>query len=378
MFSYPQNLAISLTEEQGMLLDVARGFVRDQAPIEAVRAQLETETGYESRIWQSMVDMGWTGISLPDEVGGAGMGIGSAVPVFEALGGGLLGTPLLSTTIAGQLIWRAAGHKAADWLGRLCGGQIGTVALLDHADWGVPNTGLKLDETGSLSGRKHFVADAGVADIFVVVANENGTPVLALVERNALASDAFSENVLIDLTKRAANVDFTGVTPAYVVRGESVVSALRDTLLLGALLTAAETIGAAGRCLSSITEYLKTRKQFGKLIGSYQALKHPTVDIYVGTENARSFVYHGATIVADEPLSSDVEVACRMAKVAADDVMVYAGDRAVQFHGGFGFTWECDSTLFIRRAQWAQQMYGGAIHHRKRLAALLLDNEEHG
>ncbi|MBL6897295.1 MAG: acyl-CoA dehydrogenase family protein, partial [Luminiphilus sp.] len=76
MFSYPQNLAISLTEEQGMLLDVARGFVRDQAPIEAVRAQLETETGYESRIWQSMVEMGWTGISLPDEVGGAGMGIG--------------------------------------------------------------------------------------------------------------------------------------------------------------------------------------------------------------------------------------------------------------------------------------------------------------
>ena len=141
MFSYSQNLAISLTEEQGMLLDVARGFVRDQAPIEAVRAQLETETGYESRIWQSMVEMGWTGISLPDEVGGAGMGIGSAVPVFEALGGGLLGTPLLSTTIAGQLIWRAAGEKAADWLGRLCGGQIGTVALLDHADWGMPKIG---------------------------------------------------------------------------------------------------------------------------------------------------------------------------------------------------------------------------------------------
>ena len=86
MFSYPQNLAISLTEEQGMLLDVARGFVRDQAPIEVVRAHLETETGYESGIWQSMIEMGWTGLSLPDAVGGAGMGVGSAVPVFEALG----------------------------------------------------------------------------------------------------------------------------------------------------------------------------------------------------------------------------------------------------------------------------------------------------
>lgn len=370
-----QNVAISLTDEQGMLLDVARGFVRDQAPIEVVRAHLETETGYAASVWQGMVDMGWTGLSLPDAVGGAGMGVGSAVPVFEALGGGLLGTPLLSTTIAGQLIWRAAGEKAADWLSRLCGGQIGTVAFLDHADWGVSNTGVALDAAGSLSGQKHFVADAGVADIFVVVANENGAPVLALVERTALAPNALSANVLIDLTKRAANVDFTGAIPAVVVRGEAVVSALRDMLLLGALLTAAETTGAAARCLSSITEYLKTRKQFGKLIGSYQALKHPTVDIYVAMENARSFVYHGATIVADDPLSHDAEVACRMAKVAADDAMVYAGDRAVQFHGGFGFTWECDSTLFIRRAQWAQQMYGGAIHHRKRLAKLLLDTE---
>jgi acyl-CoA dehydrogenase len=373
--SITQNVAISLSEEQGMLLDVARGFVRDQAPIEAVRAQLETETGYDANIWRAMVEMGWTGISLPDAVGGAGMGVGSAVPVFDALGGGLLGTPLLSTTIAGQLLWRAAGEKASDWLGRLCNGEIGTVALLDHADWGVANTGVALDTDGTLSGRKRFVADAQVADLFVVVANESGTPVLALVETSALAPGALSANVLIDLTKRAANVDFTGAKPALVVRGETVASALRDTLLLGALLTAAETTGAAGRCLSSITEYLKTRKQFGKLIGSYQALKHPTVDIYVGMENARSFVYHGATIVSDEVLSRDAEVACRMAKVAADDAMVYAGDRAVQFHGGFGFTWECDSTLFIRRAQWAQQMYGGAIHHRKRLAALLLDEE---
>ena len=101
--SLVQNVAISVTEEQGMLLDVARGFVRDQAPIEAIRSQLETDTGFDPAIWQAMVEMGWTGIALPDSVGGAGMGAGSAVPVFEALGGGLLGTPLLSTTLAGQL-----------------------------------------------------------------------------------------------------------------------------------------------------------------------------------------------------------------------------------------------------------------------------------
>ena len=106
--SVTPNVTMTFSEEQGMLLDVARGFVRDQAPIDVILAQLETETGYDPVVWQSMVDMGWAGIALPDSVGGAGMGVCSAVPVFESLGGGLLGTPLLSTTLAGHLIWRAA------------------------------------------------------------------------------------------------------------------------------------------------------------------------------------------------------------------------------------------------------------------------------
>ena len=372
--SVTPNVTMTFSEEQGMLLAVARGGVRDQAPMDVIRAQLETETGFDPALWQSMVDMGWAGIALPDSVGGAGMGVGSAVPVFESLGGGLLGTPLLSTTLAGQLIWRAAGEAAASWLTRLCSGEVGALALLDHADWGAANCGVSLGSDGCLNGRKCFVADAGVADVFVVVANDNGETILAIVEASSLSSDALSHNVVIALTKRSANVDFTGVAPVEILRGDRVASALRDTLLLGALLTASETTGAAALCLSGITDYLKTRKQFGKLIGSYQALKHPTVDIYVGMENARSFIYHGASVVDDDPLSEDAETACRMAKVAADEVMVFAGDRSVQFHGGFGFTWDCDSTLFIRRAQWAQQMFGGAIHHRKRLAALLLDS----
>ena len=214
-----------------MLLDVARGFVRDQAPIEAVRAQLETDTGYDAAIWQAMVDMGWAGIALPDTVGGAGMGVGSAVPVFEALGGGLLGTPLLSTTLAGQLIWRAAGESAAEWLGRLCSGSVGTIAYLDHADWGAANLGVTLGTDGALMGSKSFVADAGVADCFAVVASDGGEPVLALVERSAMNDSALSENVLIDLTKRAANVDLTGVIPAQVFRGDAVAAALRLSLI---------------------------------------------------------------------------------------------------------------------------------------------------
>jgi alkylation response protein AidB-like acyl-CoA dehydrogenase len=120
-------------------------------------------------------------------------------------------------------------------------------------------------------------------------------------------------------------------------------------------------------------EYLKTRKQFGRLIGSYQALKHPMVELLCSVDAARSFIYHAATLVGPGPLETDAEIACRMAKAQASDTLKFAGDRAVQFHGGMGFTYECDAQLYIRRAQWSQQVFGDAYHHRKRLAPLLLD-----
>jgi alkylation response protein AidB-like acyl-CoA dehydrogenase len=194
-----------------------------------------------------------------------------------------------------------------------------------------------------------------------------------VVDAADLKAGAISVNTLIDLTKRTAQIDFTGVPAKAVLTGEHVVAAIRDYRLLGALLTAAEAAGSAARCLAVIVDYLKTRKQFGKLIGSYQALKHPTVDIYCGVEDARSFCYHAASLLDADSLSHDAEIACRMAKVSAGQTMSYAGDRAVQFHGGIGFTWDCDSTLFIRRGQWSHQVFGDAIHHRKRLASLLLD-----
>lgn len=374
MTSVLGDLSIALTEEQGMLLDVARGFVADKAPIDAVRAQLETASGFDASVWQEMVELGWTGIALPESVGGSAMGVGSVVPVVESLGAGLLGTPLINSTLAGQLLLRAGGASVEPWLQRITEGEIATVALLDSGDWGATNTALDLTADGVLNGRKLMVGDATVADIFVVVCQQDGQPALAVVERSALSDGAVKANTLIDLTKRSGNVDFSGVTAVFSCCGDTVVSALRDFHLLGAMLVAAEAAGSAARCLDGIVDYLKTRKQFGKLIGSYQALKHPTVDIYCGMEDARSFVYHAATHVTDDSLSLDAELACRMAKAQASDVMSYAGDRSVQFHGGIGFTWDCDSTLFIRRAQWTAQAFGDPAHHRKHLGRLLLSD----
>ena len=180
---------------------------------------------------------------------------------------------------------------------------------------------------------------------------------------------------MIDETKRAARVVFDGVEIAQgsLITGAGVAPALRDVKLLGALLSAAEAAGSAAACLDLVVEYLKTRKQFGRLIGSYQALKHPTVDILLAMDAARSHVYHAATLVSATALDDAAECACRMAKVQATEALCLAGDRAVQFHGAMGFTYECDAQLYLRRAQWAQQQFGDAAHHRKQLAALLLD-----
>jgi alkylation response protein AidB-like acyl-CoA dehydrogenase len=206
-----------------------------------------------------------------------------------------------------------------------------------------------------------------------------GESALLLVNRDQLAADAIQPHTLLDETKRAARVSFNGVSvpAAQLLDGAGANAVLRDLGLLGALLVAAEATGSTGACLDTVVDYLKTRKQFGQLIGSYQALKHPTVEMLCQLDSARSLIYHAATLLdeteATGELDTDTEIACRMAKAQAVEALTFAGDRAVQFHGGMGFTYECDAQLYIRRAQYAQQQFGDAWHHRKRLAALLLD-----
>ena len=142
--------------------------------------------------------------------------------------------------------------------------------------------------------------------------------------------------------------------------------AIRDAALLFA---AAEAAGGIAGVLELTVEYLNTRTAFGRKIGSYQSLKHACSEILIGLERTRSHVYHAATLLA---AGENAEIALRMAKVEAGDSMVFAGDRAVQFHGGFGFTYDCDAQLYLRRALWLQYAFGDATHHRRRLADLLL------
>jgi acyl-CoA dehydrogenase len=370
------NTELTFSEEQGMILDTAREFCRDKSSISAVRAQLDSELGYDTATWNEMVALGWLGIALPEASGGSQLGIAGVVPVVECMGRALLGTPFISTTLAAQLIARLGTSELHErLLPGIIEGAPATLALLENSDWGDTQVRCAVDGKGVMHGVKKFVADAGAAQWFAVSVVCEGEHAVAIVSKDQLAPGALRENTLIDETKRAASVDFTGVSvaPENLITGGNVLSVLQDIKLIGALLVAAEATGAAGACLDTVVEYLKTRKQFGKLIGSYQALKHPTVEILTSVDSSRSFIYHAATLMNDDTMDKDAEIACRMAKVQATETLLFAGDRAVQFHGGMGFTYECDAQLYIRRAQWSQQQFGDAQHHRKRLAALLLD-----
>jgi alkylation response protein AidB-like acyl-CoA dehydrogenase len=361
------NAALRFDDEQAMLLDYARAFCAEVGGSAAARERLESTQDFTPELWQRMVDMGWCGIGLPESAGGSGLGIGAAVPVFESMGRSLLGTPLMSALLAAQLLLRAdADGEHRDLLAAIGAGSRAVVA-------GAQSRPAEVDDQGAVRGELRLVMDAASADTLLVIGQRAAAPVIAVVARDDLPPDALDPCTLIDLTHRAADLRLDGVPARALIAGPAVAAAIADYRLLGALLVAAESSGAAAACLETVVDYLKTRRQFGRLIGSYQALKHPAVEMLTAVDSSRSFIYHAATLVDGQGLGRDAEIACRMAKAQATDALKFAADRAVQFHGGMGFTWDCDAQLYLRRAQWAQQQFGDAQHHRRRLAALLLD-----
>ncbi len=373
-----QQALIEFSDEQQMLMESARQFCRDRSPVSAVRALLDSESGYDESVWREAVELGWPGIAIAEEHGGAGLDPGALVPVLEAMGRQLLALPLTSTVLAARLLQQAGGGgPAAALLPELAGGTVATVAVLDGSDWGQPLPAARAEPDGDglrLSGTKRFVADLATARLVIATVLHDGAAALALLRRDALPEAAIRPLTLVDETRRAADLCLDGlrIDADDLVTGDGVRAALHDLGCVAALLSAAEDVGTTAATLDLTVDYLKTRKQFGRLIGGYQALKHPTVDVLTALEAARSQVYHAATRIGSGHVDRAAEIACRMAKAAASEALVYAADRAVQFHGGIGFTWDCDAQLYMRRAQDARGRWGDARHHRKRLAELLL------
>ena len=369
------NLELAFTEEQSMVMDAAKEFCRENSDIKTVRALLSSELGFNMEIWTKMVELGWTGITIPESFGGTDLGISALIPVVESMGHYLLTAPLITSAIAAQAILHCGTTELKDiWLSRLAKGCIGTLAILENEDIGSAVTMTAIDKGGKieLRGRKILVSDAAAADFFLALCKFETDLVLVLVSSDQIKSDCILERKLIDETKRAGDIDFNGVIVDANAMVKVTPRSIKDLKLIGALLHAAEATGCCSATLDNIVSYLTTRTQFGRLIGSYQALKHPTAEILIQMDSAKSLIYHAATLTSTSNFCIDMEIACRMAKAQANDALLFAGDRAVQFHGGMGFTYECDAQLYIRRAQWAQHQYGDSQHHRFHLAELLL------
>jgi alkylation response protein AidB-like acyl-CoA dehydrogenase len=371
------NTRIAFSDEQAMLLEAATSFCRDKSPGSAVRGRFGTDTGFDAAHWQAMADMGWLGIAVPEQHGGSALGIAACAVLAEPLGRHLLHTPFVATQLAIQgLLAGGSAAQQADWLPRLASGTVGTVALFEDAgDWDLAalQSQVRLAAgTATLSGHKTLVPDAGVADLLLASVQHGGAPALVLLTAAELAGRLQRETV-IDETRRSFSLQLDGLAvPAdRLITGDKAAQALQAIRQAAWLLAAAEAAGSIAGALAVTVDYLNIRSAFGRKIGSYQALKHGCADILCQLERVRSHVYHAATLLAD---GTDAEIALRMAKAEAGDAAVQAGDRAVQFHGGFGFTWDCDAQLYLRRALWLQPWFGDAGHHRRQLAGLLLDH----
>ena len=358
---------IGFSEEQADLLDVATNFCRDHSPIDRVRALMSDELGHDPGVWNQIVELGWVGIAIPEVHGGSGLGLAEVVPVVESMGRHMMQTPFVSTVLTAEMLRVAGtGDQQTRWLPQIASGMGATLALAESGGFSTQEIATKL-ENGRLSGVKRLVTDAGAANLLIVSALVHGSPALCLVEKTALPENAFRREKIVDETKRSFEISFNDVE----VGADAVLSSAPfDHLHLAAnLLAAAEMSGGTQSAIDYTVDYLTTRKQFGKLIGSYQSLKHPTVDNFVAWEQARSHLYAAAHCFNEQGTG---EIATRMAKVATLNAFSSTADRAIQFHGGFGFTYECDAQLYRRRAIWHAAQHGDAAYHKRRLAELLL------
>ena len=372
----PLDTRVHFSDEQAMLLESATSFCRERSPASAVRHLINTDAGFDAGVWAQIAELGWLGIAVPEALGGSGLSLGHAAVIAEPMGRHLLASPFASSQLCSQgLLAGASAAQQALWLPRLCQGSIASVALFeDEGSWDLSQAQCRAETAGAnirLHGHKTLVTDAAVAELLLVSVLHDGELALVLLPSTALGAQALQRERVIDETQRCYRLALQGITLPLdaLISGKAARAALQAMRETAWLLASAAAAGGLAGVLDVTVDYLNTRKAFGRKIGSYQALKHSCAEQLCVLERARSHVAHAASLLID---GLDAEVALRMAKVEAGDGLVQGGDRGVQFHGGFGFTYDCDAQLYLRRGLWLQAWFGDAAHHRRQLADLLL------
>jgi len=351
----------AFSAEQQMLRDSARDFLSSRLPLERVAELADSDAGWDPASWAQVVSLGWVGLSVPEDAGGAGMSFLDEAVLFEEAGRALYPGPLFST-VALALPLLAAENAVDAMDAVVAGSRTATVARAASADLTV--------EGDRLSGTVRLVPDLGIVDDALVVATTPSGAGVWLVDVAADRSMVRPTSTT-DRTRRYAELVLDGVTGVPLLAPGAADAALETSRLRGLAALACEAVGVAQRCLDISADYAKERHQFGRPIGTYQGVSHRIADIYVALELARSLAYWAAWCVSTA--DGQAADACAAAKAAAGEAAVFAAESAIQSMGGIGFTWDHPLHRFYKRAQWIASYGGFAREHRAALAKTLLD-----
>jgi len=354
-----------LSEDQLALRDGARDLLDGVADITRVRAVVEAIDGVDDALWKAMTEQGWPGIAIDEALGGLGLGTVEVAVLLEEVGRHAAPAPVASTALALQTL---VDGGATDWIPRLLdAGGIGCVA------WSRGNDAVRAEEVSGvwqLTGRPDPTPYAPSASVAVVVAMTPTGPGVFAVDLDEHGRPG--REPAMDRTREVGWLTLDA-TPAIHLGDEAAAMSLLDR---GATFAAAEMLGGAARALELAVEYAKDRVQFGRPIGSFQAVKHRCADMLVDVEGMRSTTYWAAWCIG--AADAEASIAASTAKVWCSDASKRVMASALQVHGGIGFTWEHDLHLFLKRAQLDQVTFGDAVFHRDRLASLLRTRVEAG
>jgi alkylation response protein AidB-like acyl-CoA dehydrogenase len=377
-------LHFAFTEEQEALREQARAFLAEHASSEAVRRAMASESGYEPETWKRIAgELGWTGVAIPEAFGGAGLGPVELLALLEPMGEALLPSPFLATVClaAPALLQTPDSAAAREWLPAIAEGRaLATLAFGSARRASEPaDAGPTWRHTGSgfvLAGRDRHVLDGAAADLVLVAARREDAATgegLALFAVPARALGVSRRpHVTMDSTRRLAELELDGVALAradLVAGDETGGGALERALDLAAVALAAEQTGGAQRCLDLAVGHAKERIQFGRPIGSFQAIKHKCADAMVAVETARSAAWAASCTAAEG--GDDLESVASLAKAWCSEAYFRCAADALQIHGGVGFTWEYDVHLHLKRARAMESFLGAPAWHRERVARRL-------
>jgi len=360
-------MQFGLNESQAILKESAREFFAGECPMAEVRRLLATDTAFDANLWGKLARQGYTGITFAEEFGGVDLGIVELILLMEEAGRALLPGPFFSTVALAGSVLSCIGstEQKRKYLTAICRGEArATAAVVEAAGSWDPDETRMTAIGGKLNGEKLFVADAAVADWIIVLAR-NG---IFLVDAKAGGVHIAPMNGM-DVTRKLYTVQFDNVSAEKLGDAFGTPNALD----VATAALCAEMVGGMQRTLDITVEYAKTRKQFGKPIGMFQAVQHHCADMYLETESARSAVYYAAWAL--EHNAPDAASAVSIAKLYTSEASRTVGNRGIQVHGGMGFTWENDLHLYYRRAKASETAFGDATFHRERLARLVIDME---